>query len=141
MIEVDRACNVCKETKPATAFDFSYSTHRNTRRKVCKPCRYKQHKVYPSRHGFGLRKSNLRVKYNMTPQDYEWMFERQGGVCKICQLANNNPRWGGMLAVDHCHATGKVRGLLCDKCNRALGQLDDSIPKLESAIAYLKATA
>ena len=61
------------------------------------------------------------------------MFEKQGGCCAICGGVNVN---GRRLAVDHEHETGKVRGLLCDKCNLAIGLFDD-INNLASAIKYL----
>ena len=89
-----------------------------------------------TRHGIGLREDRLKRLYGITVVDYERMFEAQGGLCKLCGQPPNN-RWGKLLAVDHCHRTNRVRGLLCDKCNKGLGQFDDSPELLKKAIQYL----
>jgi len=77
----------------------------------------------------------LRRKYGITLIDYNRMFEAQNGVCKICKKEGVD-RAGG-LHVDHCHTTKKVRGLLCSKCNRAIGLLCDDTEIFKSAIKYL----
>jgi hypothetical protein len=75
---------------------------------------------------------NLAKKYKLTKQQYEEILQEQGGVCAIC---------GGTckrrLAVDHDHDTGKVRGLLCSRCNRALGYFQDSTEILQNALKYI----
>ena len=78
--------------------------------------------------------------YGITVEEYEQMFEEQGGVCKICECPESNEYKGTvtMLAIDHCHKTGKVRGLLCAACNTGIGRLDDNVEKLQAAIEYLK---
>ena len=76
---------------------------------------------------------HLKQVFGITLEDYNKLLSEQGGVCKIC-LGKDSDR---MLAVDHCHTAGKIRGLLCQKCNRAIGQLDDSIERLKRAIIYL----
>lgn len=81
-------------------------------------------------------KSRLMVEYGITPEIYDEMFISQGGSCKICgehQLTQKK-----RLNVDHCHKTGKVRGLLCHKCNKALGLFKDSSEMLDIASQYLK---
>ena len=72
--------------------------------------------------------------YGITIADYNAILERQGGVCAICK---KHP--GETLCVDHCHATGKVRGLLCRKCNAAIGFLEDDPRNARAAAAYLEA--
>lgn len=67
------------------------------------------------------RKKSLKVKYGITVERYEFMLQAQGGVCKIC---NKKCRSGNRLAVDHCHETGRVRGLLCGVCNTRLGIIE-----------------
>ncbi len=67
------------------------------------------------------RKKHFKTKYGITLEDYENMFQSQNGVCKICK---NKCSTGKNLAVDHCHETGKVRGLLCAKCNVNLGRIE-----------------
>jgi hypothetical protein len=83
------------------------------------------------------RDVTLRRKYGITYQDFERMLEEQANCCAIC--GSNKPRGNrGVFAVDHCHTTGKVRGLLCSFCNAALGLLQERIETLEAAIVYLR---
>lgn len=82
------------------------------------------------------RKSRLKVHYDMTEQDYEDMLLGQDGACKICGTTKPTGRWK-VFAVDHCHATGKVRGLLCNECNRGIGLLGDNPDLLLKAALYL----
>lgn len=82
------------------------------------------------------RKDNdLKKLYGISIEDYNQMFVNQNGVCAICERQQVT---GKSLSVDHDHNTGKVRGLLCNKCNTSLGMLDDNIDYLLNAIAYLK---
>jgi len=82
----------------------------------------------------------LKWKFGVTAEWFHGTMEEQKGVCAICHKAETSRFKGTLkdLAVDHCHATGKVRGLLCSKCNTMLGLSGDSISTLESAITYLK---
>ncbi len=64
------------------------------------------------------------------------MEEEQGYSCAICGETERNLNRG--LFVDHCHKTGKIRGLLCIKCNMAMGLMSDDIDVLASAISYLQ---
>lgn len=80
------------------------------------------------------RKNVLMRKFGITPDDYKNMNTKQKGLCKICGRKNES---GKILAVDHCHITGKVRGLLCSNCNRGIGLLRDDVKLLEKAIKYL----
>ncbi len=77
---------------------------------------------------------SLRRKFNLTVQDYEHMLKLQRSVCAICEQPEKTRR----LSVDHCHATGVVRGLLCRRCNVALGQFNDSPELLRAALKYLR---
>jgi hypothetical protein len=61
----------------------------------------------------------VRYRYKLSNADYYALFELQGGRCAICQVTQEE--MGERLAVDHEHATGKVRGLLCRPCNKSLG--------------------
>jgi hypothetical protein len=74
----------------------------------------------------------------MTVEEYDILLESQNFVCAICGGVNpNNKR----LCVDHNHETGQVRGLLCDCCNRGIGQLKDSIRLVSNALEYLIRTS
>ncbi len=73
----------------------------------------------------------------MTVADRDRMLEAQGGVCAICKTAVEfGRRYSG--AVDHCHATGKIRGILCYPCNTGLGVFKDKVDSLRAAIDYLE---
>ena len=96
--------------------------------------RYKKNPEY-------TRANVLKNKYGLTVEQYDDMVNRQGGVCAICGKGNDRlTKWGTRttrLVIDHCHATGKVRGLLCHTCNSGIGSLGDSVDNLSNAIEYL----
>ena len=89
-----------------------------------------------------LRNAWLKRSYGITIQEYEVLFQKQNGKCAICNLPetkiNKKDKQFKKLAVDHCHKTGKIRGLLCFACNGSLGKFKDSIELLQNAIEYLK---
>ena len=76
-------------------------------------------------------------RYGLKPGEYETRLSAQNGVCAIC--AKPSPI-KSRLAVDHCHATGFTRGILCVRCNAGLGAFDDSVYLLLKAVAYLAAS-
>jgi hypothetical protein len=75
-----------------------------------------------------------------TPEDYDRVYAEQGGLCALCNGPGqkHGSQRVARLHVDHCHSTGKIRGLLCFLCNSALGKFKDSIPTLLAAVEYLK---
>ena len=81
------------------------------------------------------REREIKRKYGMTAADFAALHAAQGGACGICRTTLTTENRG--TVVDHCHDTGKVRGLLCQGCNRGIGLLKDSAEVLASAIAYL----
>lgn len=82
------------------------------------------------------RERHLVRKYGVTLADYEAMLAKQNGRCAICCAPEAEQR-NGVFHVDHCHATGRVRGLLCRGCNHVLGHVKDDPETLQRAIAYL----
>lgn len=76
-------------------------------------------------------RKNKLARYGLTMEAFDEMFQAQRGECLICQDVMSKP------AVDHCHASGKVRGLLCRKCNSALGLLKDCPETIRRAAEYL----
>lgn len=92
------------------------------------------------------RRIKLKRQYGLTIEDYNAMLDSQNGVCKICGMPETKMQRRGSdtkltpesLHVDHDHATGKIRGLLCYKCNTALGKFDDNPELFRRAIAYLR---
>lgn len=84
----------------------------------------------------------IKRTYGITAAEYWAIYRAQGGVCYICRRAKGKDEDGNgrgkMLSVDHDHATGEVRGLLCGPCNKdVLGHLRDSIEALQRAVTYL----
>lgn len=77
--------------------------------------------------------------YGLTPEDFERLLEQQDNRCAICGTAEwgSSGRWPGKPHVDHDHATGRVRGLLCGSCNYGLGAFRDDLERLHAAIQYL----
>src|SRR5258705_11429755 len=73
---------------------------------------------------FKLRKNWLKRLYGLSIEDFDKMFQKQKGLCAICK----NPQSESIksLAVDHCHKTGKVRGLLCNGCNLSVGNYENN---------------
>lgn len=122
MIETKQKCRLSEAQKRYKSSDKGKATARR----------------YYLKHQTSLReyKRDRRLKtiYNITLDDYDKIYAKQGGVCAICRL----PEVFNRLQVDHNHKTGKVRGLLCLHCNNVLGKAKDSIETLEKAIEYLK---
>lgn len=84
---------------------------------------------------------DLKKMYGITLGDYEKLLDKQKGLCAICKQPERSvDKDGGprRMPVDHCHQTGKIRGLLCTSCNRALGLFKDSPQNLKNAIEYLE---
>jgi len=74
--------------------------------------------------------------FGVSEDDYNELFKNQSGGCAICGKHQNE--LSRSLCVDHCHDTGKIRGLLCSDCNVGIGRLKDSLENLKNAIEYLK---
>ncbi len=91
----------------------------------------------PERHAENKARFDLK-RFGLSFEDYKQMFAAQGGACAICGTQEPGGRGKTRtLAVDHCHTTGKVRALLCHRCNGALGMVGDQVPVLERMIDYL----
>jgi hypothetical protein len=117
-----RRCPECLQTLPRAEFEDAGGR----RRPYCKPCMADWH-----------RNHKFVTKYGITATTYDAMLAAQGGGCAICGAKPASP-WGrSALHVDHDHATGKVRGLLCMPCNTALGFFRDSPSLLARATTYL----
>lgn len=85
------------------------------------------------------REKNRFRKYGLTKEDYLRMVDEQNGMCAICQKPYD---WEtSALHIDHCHVTGRVRGLLCHSCNKGLGHFYDDVANLARAVDYLKKAA
>ncbi len=151
-------CIKCGELKPHEPGHFRLTNEiRNGLpyyyiKRKCRPCEYierteaRQRKDRLERRPRRIsyednRKACLR-KYGLTPDEYKAMEQAQNGKCAICgRLGNPDSNGTGKrlaLSVDHCHSTGKVRGLLCGPCNRGIGDFAESAEAMQSAIKYLR---
>ena len=81
------------------------------------------------------RASRRKIKYGLQPEQFDALMERQRGMCAICL---SFPQPGKALDVDHEHQTNTVRGLLCRRCNNAIGLIDDSPWRLRRAASYVE---
>lgn len=80
--------------------------------------------------------AHLKRKFNLTKSDYEGMVKDQQGMCAICGEAESSAYFK-RLAVDHCHTSGAIRGLLCRKCNAGIGMMKENVRILLNAVKYL----
>lgn len=91
-------------------------------------------------HQSGMKRSKLYAiafNYGLSPEDIQNMLTTQSNSCKICERSFGD-KGGTRLVVDHCHDTGKVRGLICHDCNVGLARLGDSVDGLRKALRYLE---
>lgn len=127
-------CTKCFKNKKETEYNFREN---NYRRRQCKACCYENNRKNYKHEQERNRK--LKQKFGIDNLEYQRLLEKQKGVCGICfneQKVLKRNR--GFLSVDHNHKTGKIRGLLCGNCNRAIGLLYDNTKLLKQAIKYLK---
>jgi hypothetical protein len=82
--------------------------------------------------------AHRRDRYGLSPEDFNRMVDEQNGRCMLCMNIPDGDGPMGVLHVDHDHATGSVRDLLCQKCNKALGGFQDDTGLLARAIWYLQ---
>lgn len=129
----NKQCLNCKEVKDLDDFN-PQKGGKLGRRSRCKSCLSIERTKYKE----AQRNWNYLSKYNITIEEYEVMFKNQNECCKICGTSNPSPRKQDQnFFVDHCHETGKVRGLLCNWCNRGLGYFKDDLDLLNKAMEYI----
>ncbi len=89
-----------------------------------------------------IKKFRLKRDYGITIEQFNEMLASQHGKCAICEVIMDPParatRDSVAVTVDHCHQSGKVRGLLCYSCNLGLGIFKDRVERLEAAVKYLR---
>ena len=129
-----KVCKECEEEKPLEDFPKNKEM-RDGHINLCKKCKYS--KYYKSRNSSDEYWSGqLKWKYGIDIEEYNNLLHSQKGLCAICGGNNKGKR----LCVDHRHDTGKIRGLLCTTCNKAVGQLGDTPESLRKALEYLEKT-
>lgn len=165
-VAATKKCSKCSQVK--SLGDFSYhDKRRGTRVCWCKECRRTYMKAYHQKNRAAIlervkkwtasnseRKAEYQRAYRSNPlarerdrgrklfrnygislEGYYTLLEMQGGVCAICRGVNSD---GKQLYVDHDHTSGDIRGLLCRKCNYAVGLLDDSSENARRLCVYLE---
>ena len=133
-----KPCSKCKEMKKREDF-FPDERRTSGLFSACRKCYSMDRKT--DEQSKGIENHRLLYRYGITIEDYDRMLGDQDGVCKICKnttkpkFSNNKNK----LSVDHCHSTGKVRGLLCSTCNLILGEIErrnDDV--IDNMFEYLK---
>lgn len=144
-----KRCAECQTVRPVEDF-YPTKVGRLKRDAYCKPCRRirdrqrseqrsVEHQKRLAVDPFYLRRQKLKRMYGISHEDYMAMHEAQRGLCAICEKPEKRVLYGAisLLAVDHDHATGKVRSLLCHRCNTALGPVENREFRAK-ALAYLE---
>jgi hypothetical protein len=152
-----KICSSCKLAKPINCFGVR-PEYRDGYRNQCNSCRTQSTAKYlKTEVGSKLAAANrerkkqsnppdserwrkLQIKYGVSRSLYESLVIKQDGKCAVCR--SSDPRNNrGVLVVDHCHDTGRIRGLLCTPCNTAIGNLGDTLEGIEAAARYLRGAA
>lgn len=129
---------ICTKCKKNQAREYSC---------YCPKCQALNQKMYRERHRERINANTrelykndkkrfylniIKYKYNLNREDYLNLEKKQNGLCCICQ---EKPK---TFVIDHCHKTGKVRSLICRRCNSLIGFAKDSVELLKRAIDYLE---
>ena len=129
-------CTRCNIKKEGDAFN-NCPTKLNGKHSFCKICQSAADKKRRLDNPGVKRDKALQAQYGITHQDYKVMLAGQNGRCALCKTD-----WPGgpgkHFHIDHCHRSGKIRALLCSKCNVGLGHFNDDPTLLQNAIAYLE---
>lgn len=140
-----KVCVKCKESKEYSAFTPNGVTKKGTQkyRSQCRECdnarQLPQRKRAPNtaRYSRGrLKGYQVSAAFGITHAEWEALMESRGWACEICGRTSETS--GRSLAVDHDHSTGAIRGVLCQRCNCAIGLLLEDKDSLANAINYLK---
>ena len=132
-----KICKGCQLKKPLTNF-YKFSDRWSGKKYYssrCKPCHLKQTQANPNLQT-NRKTEKLKLRYGLTYEQWEKLRKLEKFACMICGLTESE--MGKKLDVDHCHSSGKVRGVLCNPCNRVIGMARDNINILKAAIKYLK---
>lgn len=136
-----RVCTICNTRKPYKEFRKD-KYQQDGRMSRCKDCmvifRAEKCKLRGAEATAVLERTyQLRRKYGLSLEQYDELLKKQEGSCAICGSSDSRSTRTSNLFVDHCHTTGKIRGLLCHHCNIALGYMEDDIERLRKMIEYI----
>lgn len=150
-------CSYCKEIKKETSFSINRAnTFREGRSYACFICQRARRKIYLEKNPEVKERRNAKKRehyktpefkrkqrrhyymkrYGITPEIYDEMLARQKGVCAICG-ENKAHKTQKYLHIDHNHKTGKVRELLCIRCNTIIGNCRENVEILKKTIKYI----
>jgi hypothetical protein len=144
-----KVCNACNIEQSVDLFYRNAKTF-DRLQPFCKRCGFTKHAEWVRNNRTRAREINARWKknnpercldlhrrclYGISLEEIQKLREKQGGKCAICLVDFKD---FSSACVDHCHTTGKVRGLLCNRCNHGLGHFRDNLSTLQRAIEYLK---
>lgn len=136
-----KVCSTCGERKSFEEYHNKKDSP-DGKHTHCKLCDYKATRrsieSNPKRYRARRRVALLKYDYGLSVEEYDKMFKEQDGKCKICGSTDTGSAQTNNLSVDHDHTTGRVRGLLCSKCNRGIGYLQDNPMFLRAAADYLE---
>ena len=144
-----KVCTKCKKKRRRSSFHLQrIGLHGwEYRRSICKRCALAlskawrkanpdQSEVHRKRaHARNNHRGHLKANFGLTPEEFERLHATSDGICPICKKPEQRKR---RLSLDHDHATGRLRGLICWKCNLLLGHVNDSPELLEAAAKYLR---
>ena len=133
-----KICSRCLEWNPKTEAFFHFRKKRGTWENPCRQCGRDYMREYVLRNPqdtYKIWTYQIKSRYGITEQQYYQMLANQDGVCAVCRTP---PTPEKKLSVDYCHETGRVRGLLCYKCNTAAGLLGDNPALAAQLTLYLE---
>ena len=150
-----KKCSSCKASKKENEF---YKFKKGGFSNRCVPCdlAYKNNPAYKARQKrvskkwyednkprvlIKMRNNSLLKNYGIDIEYYDKLAIAQKDKCAICSTNAPGRKKQNYFSVDHCHKTGKIRGLLCDQCNKGLGHFKDNIEYLRKAIEYVERTS
>jgi hypothetical protein len=131
-----KSCPICGKLKERSEF-YKWKSRQDGLTAYCIPCfaerNAKWNKENPEKAKSASIATSRKIRFGISREDYQQMLVDQNNSCAICKK-----EIGWEAAVDHCHTTGKIRGLLCRKCNLGLGGFKDNIETIRKAIEYVK---
>lgn len=145
-----KICPKCKRNLSFDNYNFDKKGKINT---VCKKCKNENYKkwIKENKQKVKDRKAKYHIKtkeyrrwytiklrYGLTKEEYEIILNSQNNKCAICKTEKSGHKNTDEMIVDHCHKTKKVRGLLCNRCNTLLGNVNESVEILKETIKYIK---
>lgn len=142
IVDGKKICSMCGEWVPLELYKRSAETYAGYR-SICIACRKVKEKTVYRQDQRKVRDRVRKYTYGITREDWDGMFDKQEGKCPICSSTldpgvGTRQKRKGYAHIDHCHKTGKIRGLLCHMCNSGLGLFLDEPDRLRKAIEYLE---